>query len=210
MRSYTDKLEEKSNALTRQAQNLSIKVEDTRNEYQHQVLLNENQLNDDIKQNIRLCIITRVEARREIHAEELTTQSNEIVNSLESIKFESLENEILDSDNVEKTKQMKKLKEKEIDRLIKKAYQNDDLIKKIFESKRTENRKLSFKLLKKEVKLVMRNLQIRNDRIYFKIRLLIFQSNKLKLHLLKKHHDILMQRYSDYKVMHVKLLKNYY
>ena len=136
--------------------------------------------------------MTRVEARREIHAEELTTQSNEIVNSLESMKSESLENEILDSDNVKKTKQMKKLKEKEIDQIIKEAYQNDDLIKKIFESKRTEDRMLSSKLLKKEVKFVMKDLQIRNDRIYYKTRLLISQFNKLKLHLLKKYHDTSM------------------
>lgn len=56
---------EKPVALTRKSQDLLMKAEDTRNEYQHQMLSNKNQLNDRMKQDDRLCVMTRAGVKRE-------------------------------------------------------------------------------------------------------------------------------------------------
>ena len=143
--------------------------------------------------------MTRANSRREIRRKDST-----------STELNTVENETSNLREFEETKQMKELNEKETNRLIRKAYQNDDLIKENFETIRTKVRKLSSKLLKKKVKLVIINLQIQNDRIYYKTRLLISQFDELKLHLLRKHHDTSMQKHSEYRIMHIKLLKNYY
>ena len=189
----------KPDALTRRTQDLPAGAEDARNEYQHQVLLKEDQLDDSIRQNVSLCVMTRAGSRKETRQKESTsTESN------------TIENETPDLHDPEETEQMKDLSEEETDRLIKEAYQNDDLIREIFEAKRTKVRKLPHKLLKKGVKLAIEDLQIQNDRIYYKTRLLIPQSDELKLHLLRKHHDTPMQGHPGYRAMHAKLLENYY
>jgi hypothetical protein len=163
----------KPDALTRQPQDLPIGAEDARNEYQHQILLKEDRLDDKVKQDFRLCIMIRASTRREQQERESTSQRLD----------KSDESEIEESEN------LGELREEETDRLINQAYEKDELVNSILEAKRTGARKLSPRLLRQGVKLAMGDLEIRNDRVYHKPRLLISNSVELKLHSLRKHHE---------------------
>ncbi len=52
----SEKQREKSNALIRRKQDLSVEVNDSRREHQRQTVLKENQLNRDVKEALALCV----------------------------------------------------------------------------------------------------------------------------------------------------------
>jgi hypothetical protein len=201
----SEKQDEKSDSLTRRRQNLSEEIENARNEYQHQILINQDQLNDKVKQDLRLCIMTRAVTQRITNSlqdsvlEEVIVHENVLVSEKINDDLESIaENNDLDAIESHKKIEMKELLEK--------AYNADEKIKEIINAKKTKIRKLS----KRETKLSLGNIELRDDRVYHKNRLMISNSKKLRLHLLRKHHDSSLQEHSEYRDMYTKMFENYY
>lgn len=197
----------KPDALTRRSQDLPAGIEDARNEYQHQVLLKEDQLDDRIKQDARLCVMTRAATRRR----EPEPQTSEIFNEqkktfIEHEKALTEREEAIDSESEEST--LNELED--IERMINEIYEGDEVTKLIKKAKRANARKLPRELTKQGIKLALGDIEIQDDRVYYKTRLWIPQSDKLKLHLLKKHHEPPMQGHPGYRNMYSKLMENYY
>jgi hypothetical protein len=68
------KQRENSNALTRRKQDLSAETNDLRKKHQRQIVLKNDQLDQNIKQALALCVLIRFVARRK---NELRTRSND-------------------------------------------------------------------------------------------------------------------------------------
>ncbi len=191
----SEKQGEKSDSLTRRRQNLSEEIENARNEYQHQILINQDQLDDKVKQDLRLCIMTRAVTQRmknslqDSVSEEVPIPEKVIVREevpvSEKVNDDSksiAENNDLDSIESQKKTDMKELLEK--------AYDTNEKIKTIINAKKTRIRKLS----KKGTKLSLENIELRDNRVYHKNRLMISNSNELRLHLLK---NIMIHHFRD-------------
>ena len=94
----------KTDALTRREQDLPMDAEDDRTRYQYQVLLKENQLDDEVKQDLKLYVTTRSMANRERVEDNITTDSSDQIRDeeVEDLAVEELTINSNDDSDAEK------------------------------------------------------------------------------------------------------------
>ena len=92
--------------------------------------------------------------------------------------------------------------EKLLEKLFKKAYEDNDVVKEIMDAKARGLRKLPTVLTKKDVVLSMGDLKIKNRQLYVKNRMYVPENKPLQLFLLQQRQDLLIHGYSKYKVMY--------
>ena len=194
---------EKPDTLTRRSQDLPKGFDDSRQQHQFQTLLQEHQLDDDVKKalSVIFCANTRThntdeEAEKPQDIEDDEEAQSQILN----------ENPVKElGDDSEEDPSAKPLEE-----LIEEAYEKDEVVQDIIAAKTRELRKLPSHLIKKGIKLAMGDLKVKDERLYVKERLYVPDHEPLQLCLLQKHHEPPLQGYPGYKSMYQSLMENYF
>jgi hypothetical protein len=215
------KQREKLNAFTRRKQNLSIDVDDSKKEHQHQRILKENQLNQHVKKALALCVLIKFAVKRASDFR-TCTKKNDVSNnsnaSIDHMKMNDSHDVIIseeeDKDTQSKEDQIKKSKtsmeETSLITKIKESFVKDEIFIKLREIKIKNDRKVSLDILRKNMKLFMKNLEIKNDLLYLKNKLMILSSDKLRLRLLRRYHDSSIKEHSEYKSMFHSISSSYF
>lgn len=188
----------KPDALTRRKQDLSANAEDDRTKYQHQVLLKEHQLDDEVKKDLKLYVIIRFMTQNGFESAFEYTFDYEVESVFES--KERANQEVPTNDDSSNS----------LEELLETTYQKNDIVQKIMKAKSENLKKLPEKILREGFKLALRDLKIREGRLFYRKRFFVPHCNKLKLHLLRNHHDPPIHGHPEYKGMYVKLLENYF
>ena len=195
----------KPDALTRREQDLPMDAEDDRTRYQYQVLLKENQLDDEVKQDLKLYVTTRSMANRERVEDNITTDSSDQIRDeeVEDLTVEEFTINSNDDSDAEKPDEL-------LENLLAEAYQEDAMIQEVMKAKLENLKKLPDKILSNGLRLATGDLEVRHERLYYKTRLFIPNFDKLKLRLLSDHHNPPMQGHPGYRGMYAKMLENYF
>ena len=165
---------EKPNVLTCQSQDLSKDIEDLQQQYQFQMLLQDHQLDEDIKKALAVifCVNTAIgksvddesvneivdkneENKEIINVEEFSNKfsNHSFLIPLQQIIYKPIKNGESETDKTE---------EKSLEELFKKIYKDNKVVKEIIDAKAHGLRKLSTALTKKSIVQSIRNLKIKN------------------------------------------------
>ena len=194
---------EKPDTLTRRSQDLPKGFDDSRQQHQFQTLLQEHQLDDDVKKalSVIFCANTRTNDTDEEAEEPQDIEDDEEAQS--QILNENPVKEL--GDDSEEDPSAKPLEE-----LIEEVYEKDEVVQDIIAAKTRELRKLPSHLIKKGIKLAMGDLKVKDERLYVKDRLYVPDHEPLQLCLLQKHHEPPLQGHPGYKSMYQSLMENYF
>ena len=184
--------------MTRRKQDLPANAEDDRTKYQHQILLKEHQLDDEVKKNLKLYATIRFMTQNGSEPTLEYTFDYEIEFVSESKK--KTNQKVPTNDDSSNS----------LEELLETAYQKNDIVQKIMKAKSKNLRKLPEKILREGFKLILRDLKIREERLFYKKRLFVPHCDKLKLHLFRNHHDPPIHGHPGYREMYAKLLENYF
>ena len=192
---------EKPDTLTRRSQDLPKGFEDIREQHQFQTLLQEHQLDDDIRKALAVVFCANTidddndndQDDRSVATEEDATESEE-PNAEHTPVTDVTESSIT----------------KTLEELIEEAYEKDETVQDIIAAKKKELRKLPLNLIKRGIKLAMGDLKLENDKLYVKGRLYVPDHESLQLHLLQKHHEPPLQGHPGYKSMYQIMRENYF
>jgi hypothetical protein len=135
----SSKQREKSNALTRRQQDLLVDAEDDRVKYQHQVLLKEHQLDEEVKQDLKLYVTIRSRTRQDAFIYEFRNKKLiEIEENISMIneKFADIESNNESNDNTNSRNFSNSLNfSKSLKKLLTETYSENNVIKKIMKTK---------------------------------------------------------------------------
>ena len=172
---------EKPDTLTRRSQDLPKGFEDIREQHQFQPLLQEHQLDDDIRKALKVVFYANT-AGDDDHDNDQDDRS-------EITEEDATESEEPNAEHISGTDETENPITKTLEELIEEAYERDETVQDIIAAKKKELRKLSLNLIKRGIKLAMGDLKIENDKLYVKGRLYVPNHESLQLHLLQKHHE---------------------
>ena len=96
-----------------------------------------------------------------------------------------------------------------LEKLFKKAYKNNEVVKEIIDTKTHSLWKLLTALTKKSIVLSMRDLKIKSKQLYVKNRIYVLEYKLLQQFLLQQHHDLPIHGHPGYKAMYQKIQKRY-
>ena len=190
------KQEEKPDVLTQRSQDILKKVKDLRQQHQFQILLQDNQLDEDIKKALAIMFCAG-------NAREKVNIDKDIINAENYLDDNIAEDNNLatDQESIDvKPRNYEENAEDSLEELFANAYKNNKLVQAIIDAKVKSMRKLSRKILK-QVKLSMGDLEVKNSRLYVQGNIYIPDNKNLQLYLLQQQHDLSEQRYSSYKAM---------
>lgn len=89
-----------------------------------------------------------------------------------------------------------------MEKLFKKAYEDDKVVKNLINAKERGLQKLSTALIKKGIVLSIGDLKIKNRYLYVKNRIYVPENEALQLHLLQQHHNPPIHDHPGYKAMY--------
>ena len=95
-----------------------------------------------------------------------------------------------------------KTKGKSLEKLFKKAYENNNIVKNLIDVKAHGFWKLPTALTKKGIRLSMEDLKIENKQLYMKNRMYVLENKPLQLFLLQQYHNPPIHDHSEYKTMY--------
>ena len=217
---------EKPDVLTHQSQDLSKGIKDSQQQHQFQTLLQDHQLDKDIKKALAVafCINMTDEAIDKAIDKSIDKSVNETVDGNEEnkeiIDVEEFSNKFSETNNFFSTLLQQVIpipirdKESEIDKtekllekLFKKAYEDNKVVKEIIDAKARSLRKLPTVLTKKGIVLSMGDLKIENKQLYVKNRMYVPENELLQLFLLQQHHNPPIYGHPGYKAIYQKIQK---
>ena len=224
---------EKPDVLTCQSQDLPKGVEDSRQQYQFQTLLQNHQLDENIKKVLAVAfyINTADEAIDKAIDEEIDEAIDKGVNETvdgneknkEIIDVKEFSGEFSGTDTLFSTSSQQIIsvlignRESEIDKmgklleeLFNKAYKNNKIVKVIIDAKAHGLWKLPTALFKKGIVLSIGDLKIKSEQLYVKNRMYVSENKPLQLFLLQQHHDPPIYSHPEYKAMYWKIQANYF
>jgi hypothetical protein len=165
------KQEGKPDALTRRKQDLSAETDDLRKEHQRQIVLKEDQLDNDIKEALALCVLTRSATQRNEN-----NQASPAIIDREPEDSNDDDLSLSDEQNVhEKTGHESELSDENIAddleetpliTMIKEAFAEDDFLIKLRQAKLNGDRKSPHEASRKGMKLSMGDITIDDDLLY--------------------------------------------
>ena len=206
---------EKSDILTHQSQNLLKDIKDSQQQYQFQTLLQDHQLDKDIKKVlvVTFCVNT---INKDVDETVDTNEENEKIIKVEefSDKFSDHSfsiplQQIIPKSFGDKEGETDKTKRKLLKELFNKTYK-DKVMKEIMIANTRGLRKLPIVLTKKSIILLIGDLKIENEQLYMKNRMYISENEALQLHLLQQYHNLLTHGHSGYKALYQKIQANYF
>ena len=194
----------KPDALTRRAQDLPKNLDDPRKQHQYQTLLQEENLDEDIKKALSLLFYdNEIETESEIRSEAPENEEENEETSEEATNDDATENTPAEAPNEKEI-------EGTLDDLLDEAYEADEVAQDIMEAKRKNLRKLPSHLIKKGFRCAMGDLRVTENRLYINKKLYAPESPALRVRILRDHHDSSLQGHPGYKAMYKALTGHYF
>ena len=212
---------EKLDVLTCWSQDLPKGIKDLRQQYQFQTLLQDHQLNKDIKKALAVTFYVNTANETINNAVDKTIDANEENKEIINVKnffdkfsnpsFFTLLQQIIFEPIKDRKSETDETEGKSLEKLFNKAYKNDKIMKEIIHAKAHGLRKLPTALTKKSIVLSMRDLKIgKNRRLYVKNRIYVSENKLLQLFLLQQYHNPPIHSHSGYKAMYRTIQANYF
>ena len=176
-----DKQEKKPDVQTQRSQDILKKVEDSRQQHQFQILLQDNQLDKNVKKALAVMFCTG-NTRKEVNIDK------DIINAENYLDDNITNNNNLATNHKSSDIKMRNHEEnaeKSLEELFANAYKNNKLVQAIIDAKVRSMRKLLCEILKK-VMLFMRNLEIKNSRLNLQDNIYVLNDQNLWLYLLRR------------------------
>jgi hypothetical protein len=212
---------EKPDMLTRRSQDLPKEFDDDRKQHQFQTLLQESQLDDDIRKalNVLFCPATADLATADpTTVDPITVDNDDAVSSISTpTDLDDLVGDFEDPETAETALQApeKNLEQQDteatdLEALVATAYDNDRLVQDIMAAKRLGLRRLPPHILQQGVKLAMGDLEVRDHRLWVGQRLYIPEDHNLRLRIMEAHHTSPIAGHPGEKGMYRSMLRNYF
>ena len=217
---------EKFNVLTRQSQDLPKSIEDSQQQHQFQTLLQDHQLDKDIKKALAVIFCVNIAigegvnnkgVNRIVDGNEKNKENEEIIDVKEfSNKFSGTDNsfstllqQIISVPIGDREGEIDKIG-KSLEKLFEKTYKDNKVVKEIMDAKAHGLQKLLIALTKKGIVLSIGDLKIESEWLYVKNRIYVPENGALQLHLLQQHHNLPIHGHLEYKAMYQTIQANYF
>ena len=208
---------EKPDVLTRQSQDLPKGIEDLQQQHQFQILLQNHQLDKDVKKVLAVTFCVNTTIKEGVNETVNANEENEEIIDVEKFSdefsdhfFSTLLQQIIPKPFGNGEGETDKTKGKSLEKLFEKAYKDDKVIKEIINAKACGFWKLPKALTKRGIVLSMGDLKIESEQLYMKNRMYISENEVLQLHLLQQHHNSPIHGHPKYKAIYQKIQTNYF
>ena len=174
---------EKPDILIYWSQDLPKGIEDLRQQHQFQTLLQDHQLDKDVKKALTVTFCVNIAINKSVDDEgvdaivDANEENKEIIDVKEFFDefsdhfFSNLLQQIIPKPSGDGKGETDKTKGKLLEKLFKKAYKDNDVVKDLIDAKVRGFRKLSIVLTKKDIRLSMRDLKIKSKQLYVENRM---------------------------------------
>ena len=204
---------EKPNVLTCQSQNLPKSIIDLKQQYQFQTLIQDHQLDKDVKKALAIIFYVNTANKAINNAVDKIVDANkenkeiinvkEFSNKFSDYSFSTPLQQIIPISIGDGEGEIDKTKRKLLEGLFDKTYKNDKVVKEIIDAKTHDLWKLPTALTKKNIVLSIRDFKIgENRRLYVKNKIYIPENKLLQLFLLQQYHNPLIHSHPGYKAMY--------
>jgi transposase InsO family protein len=181
---------EKPDILTRRSQDLPKGFKDERQRHQFQTLIQEHQLDEDLRMACNAIFLGGNES------DSLSEEDDS-----ESVTLDNLDT----SETGESESSLS-----ELDPLITEAYENDEIVKRLIAAKEQGLRRLPREIMDQGIRLAMGDLGVRGERLWVREKLYIPDHKPLRLKIMELHHEDPIAGHPGIRGMYRQLVRHYW